>query len=134
MFRLLVMRRKIIVAAMVAMAAVMRSAPASADVEAGVAARRKIVIRDEDLIRPAVLTMNRGDVLEFQNETGQFMRVVFMEPRDQADKIRCSPVDHTTAALGRRPGMLFDWGAGSRLTATIAPGLSASACSLGLKI
>jgi hypothetical protein len=89
-----------------------------------------IVIRNDDLITPSALTMNRGDVLEFENDSGQFVKVVFMDPDDQTDKIRCSLIDHTTARPYQEPWLLFDWGAGRRLTATMPPGRFASACSL----
>ena len=87
-------------------------------------------MRDDDLISPSALTMSRGDVLEFQNDSGQFMRLVFVEPQEQADRIRCYPIDHRIGRPAQAPWMLFDWGAGGRLTATIPPGKFASACSL----
>jgi len=93
-------------------------------------ARRTIVVRDGDLISPSALTMSADDVLEFENDSGQFMKLVFVEPREQIDKIRCYPIDHTTARPDQAPWLLFDWGPGHRLTATIPPGKFASACSL----
>jgi len=105
-------------------------ASASEDVDGRVAAARKVIMRDNERITPSALMMNRGDVLEFENHSGQFMRLVFVEPRDQADKIRCYPIDHTTARPDQAPWLLFDWGPGRRLTATIPPGKFASACSL----
>jgi len=95
-----------------------------------VAAARKVVMRDADLISPSVLTMNQGDVLEFENDSGQFMRLIFVEPQDQTDKIRCYPIDHATVRPDQTPWMLFDWDRGRRLTATLPPGKFASACSL----
>jgi hypothetical protein len=40
---------------------------------------------------------NQHDVLEFGNPSDQFMRLVFVKPQDQTDKIRCYPIDHTIA-------------------------------------
>ena len=58
------------------------------------------------------------------------MKLTFVEPEDQADKIRCYPINHTIVRRERAPSLLFDWGPGRRLTATIPPGRFASACSL----
>ena len=58
------------------------------------------------------------------------MKLIFVEPQDQTDKIRCFPIDHTIARPYQAPGLLFDWGPGRRLTATMPPGKFASACSL----
>jgi len=87
-------------------------------------APRKIFMHDDDTIIPATLTMSHTETLEFDNYSGQFMRVVFVEPRDPSDKIRCSATDEHTSS------MRFDWSAGRGLTATIPPGKFASTCSL----
>jgi len=125
-----VMRRGIGVAIVLAIAVTSGIASASDDVDGRAAAARKVVIRDADLISPSALTMSKDDVLEFENQSGEFMRLVFVEPQDQADKIRCYPIDHTIARPDQAPWLLFDWGPGRRLTATIPPGKFASACSL----
>ncbi len=122
------MRRNVIVVVMLAMVVVSGIASASGNVGGG--ARRQVVMRDDDLISPSALTMSRNEVLEFENESGEFMRLTFVEPQDQIDKIRCYPIDHTIARPDRIPWMLFDWDPGQRLTATIPPGKFASACSL----
>ncbi len=124
-----VIGRTVIAVMMLAVAVTSGIASASEDVAGRVTARR-IIMRDDDLISPSALTMSRGDVLEFQNDSGQFMRLVFVEPQDQMDKIRCYPIDHTIARPDQTPWMLFDWGPGQRLTATIPPGKFASECSL----
>lgn len=80
-------RRGVIVAMMLAVAVASGIASASGDVDGGVTTARKIVMRDNELISPSVLTMNPRDVVEFENDSGQFMRLVFVEPQDQADKI-----------------------------------------------
>jgi len=93
-------------------------------------APRKIFMQDDDTIIPATLTMSATETLEFDNYSGQFVRLVFIEPRDQADKIRCSAMERTDARPDRIPSMRFDWDAGRGLTATIPPGKFASTCSL----
>ncbi len=123
------MGRRVSVVMMLALAMVSGIRSASGE-DSRAAAARRIVIRDDDMISPYALTMNRNEVLEFQNDSGQFMRLVFLEPADQADRIRCSPIDHTIARPDQMPWMLFDWGPGRRLTATIPPGRFASACTL----
>ena len=124
------MRRKVVVVMMLAVAVMFAIASASADIDGGAAAAQKIVMRDDDLIRPSALTMSHNEVLEFENDSGQFLRLIFVEPQDQTDRIRCYPTAHTIARPDRAPGMLFDWGAGRRLTATLPPGKFANACSL----
>ena len=58
------------------------------------------------------------------------MRLVFVEPEDQREKVRCHLVDRTIARPDQTPRLVLDWGAGQRLTAIIPPGRFASACSL----
>ena len=125
-----VIGRTVIAIMMLAVTVTSGIASASEDVAGRMAAARRIILRDDDLISPSALTMSRGDVLEFQNDSGQFLRLVFVEPQDQTDKIRCYPIDHTIARPDQTPWMLFDWGPGRRLTATIPPGTFASECSL----
>jgi hypothetical protein len=122
--------RQGIVAVMLAVAVTSGIASASQDVDRRVPTARRIVMRDNERISPSALTMNQDERLEFENESGEFMSLVFVEPRDQADKIRCYPIDHTIARPDQAPWLLFDWGPGRRLTANIPPGKFASACSL----
>ena len=91
---------------------------------------RKIVVWGDDRISPSTITMNCADVLAFENDSGQVMRLVFVEPRDQSEKIRCAPADHTLARPDQTPWLLFDWGPGRQLTATMRPGTFPSTCSL----
>jgi len=112
-----------IVLVTLAVAAVSGIASASEDVE-----RKKIFMHDADTIIPSTLTMSHTETLEFDNYSGEFVQVVFVEPREQSDKIRCSATDHTPP--DRIPSMRFDWSAARGLTATIPPGKFASTCSL----
>jgi hypothetical protein len=117
-------------AMMVAVAVASGIASASGNLDGGVTATRKIVIRDDELISSSTLTMSQHDVLEFENDSGHFVRLIFVEPKDPTDKIRCYPIDLTIARPDQTPWRFFDWGPGRRLTATIPPGTFASACSL----
>jgi len=125
-----VTRCKVIVVIMSTLAVISGIARASGDVDGDVAATRKVVMRDDDVVSPSALIMSRNDVLEFENDSGRLLRLVFVEPKEQTDKIRCYPIDHTIARPDQMPWMVFDWGSGRRLTATMPPGKFASACSL----
>ena len=125
-----VIGRTVIVLMMLAAAVASGMASASEELEGRVRTARKIVMHDDDLISPSALTMNRDDVLEFENDSGKFMRLVFVEPEDQREKVRCHLVDRTIARPDQTPRLVLDWGAGQRLTAIIPPGRFASACSL----
>lgn len=102
-------------------------ARASNDVDGGA---RTIVLQDADRVTPSALTMTAGDVLEFENDSGQLMRLIFVEPPEQDGNIRCYLADHTIARPDQMPWLLFDRGFGQRLTATIPPGKFPSVCSL----
>ena len=125
-----VIGRTVIVLMMLAAAVASGMASASEELEGRVRTARKIVMHDDDLISPSALTMNRDDVLEFENDSGQLMRLVFVEPEDQREKVRCHLVNRTSARPDETPRLVLDWGAGQRLTAIIPPGRFASACSL----
>ena len=56
--------------------------------------------------------------------------LVFVEPRDQADKIRCRMSGAEVADPSQARWLRFGWSLGQRLTATIPPGRFASVCSL----
>jgi len=117
------------VAAVLVLAAGPGPTAVAADDAAGVRART-IVILDADRISPSELTMDPGDVLAFQNDSGQLMQVAFVEPREQMDKIRCYLKDHTNPPPDATPWLVFYWGEERQLTATIPPGTFASACTL----
>ena len=105
-------------------------ARASNDLDARGGSTRTIVFHDEERITPSALTMTAGDVLEFQNDSGELMRLIFVEPPDQDDSINCYLADHTIARPDQVPWLLFDRGPRRRLTATIPPGKFPSVCSL----
>jgi hypothetical protein len=115
---------------MLAVAEVSAIVSASGDVGDRIAVARKIVIGDGDVISPPALMMSRDDVLEFENDSGQLMRLIFVEPQDQIEKIRCKPIDHTIARPDETLWMVFGWGPGRRLAALIPPGKFSSVCAL----
>ena len=125
-----VIGRTVIVLMMLAAAVASGMASASEELEGRVRTARKIVMHDDDLISPSALTMNRDDVLEFENDSGKFMRLVFVEPEDQREKVRCHLVNRTSARPDETPRLVLDWDAGTRLTTIIPPGRFASVCSL----
>ena len=125
-----VIGRTVIVLMMLAAAVASGMASASEELEGRVRTARKIVMHDDDLISPSALTMNRDDVLEFENDSGKFMRLVFVEPEDQREKVRCHLVNRTSARPDETPRLVLDWDAGKRLTTIIPPGRFASVCSL----
>ena len=105
-------------------------ARAANDVNAQAGSARTIVLQDEDRVTPSALTMATGDVLEFENDSGNLMRLIFVEPPEQNESIQCYLADHTIARPDEMPWLLFARGPGRRLTATIPPGKFASVCSL----
>jgi hypothetical protein len=100
------------------------------DARSHAAAPHKVIVIDADRVSPSALTMSPDDVLEFENFALNSMQVVFLEPADQADKIRCHLVGEKAGHAARASWQLFSWGPGHRLTATIPPGRFASVCSL----
>jgi len=122
--------RTVMVLMMLAAAMTSGMASASDEMEGRGRSARKIVMHDDELISPSALTMNRDDVLEFENDSGQLMRLVFVEPEDQREKVRCHLVNRTSARPDETPRVVLDWDAGTRLTTIIPPGRFASVCSL----
>ncbi|HLK13064.1 MAG TPA: hypothetical protein VKW76_16935 [Candidatus Binatia bacterium] len=106
-------------------------ARAAEDVHSHAAAvQHKVIVIDTDRISPSALTMSADDVLEFENFAFNPMMIVFVEPKEQADKIRCHLIGGKAGSAGRASWQLFGWGPGQQLTATIPPGRFASVCSL----
>ena len=122
--------RTVMVLMMLAAAVTSGMASASDEMEGRGRSARKIVMHDDELISPSALTMNRDDVLEFENDSGQLMRLVFVEPEDQREKVRCHLVNRMSARPDETPRLVLDWDAGTRLTTIIPPGRFASVCSL----
>ncbi len=87
------------------------------------------VVLDNQDIRPSNVTMEKGDVLVFENHSLQPIKVTFTEPADLKDRIRCELIREKAGAKALAPWQLFAWEDG-KLAATIPPGRFASVCSL----
>ena len=118
---------------MLALLLALASAPALAEHEDGKAhdhGPKKTVVLDNDDIRPSSLEMANGDVLAFENVSTQPMRVVFTDPKDLIDKVRCSAIRNAKdKGTPSAPWALFMWTDG-KLSADVPPGKFASVCSL----
>ena len=89
----------------------------------------KVIVLDNEVVKPSTLTLEHDEVLEFENHATHPMLVTFTEPADLQDKIRCSLVRPTDKAKTEVPWQLFAW-QDKKLVATIPPGRFASICSL----
>ncbi|MCW5891615.1 MAG: hypothetical protein KIT14_13840 [bacterium] len=107
---------------------VVAAVPVRADEDASSHAKHKTqtITLGEDLIIPSDSTMSADEVLVFQNQSFNLLRVAFIPPPDLKDKIRCT---WATSDPGKRP----PWGLfqfeGDRLVGLIPPGRFASVCS-----
>ena len=93
-------------------------------------ASHKVITIDGELIRPSALVMREDDVLEFVNYSTTRVMLVFVEPQDQVDKIRCHLINSKNGDPDKVPWQLFGWGPSNQLTAIIPPGRFVSVCSL----
>jgi hypothetical protein len=94
------------------------------------AASYKVITMDGELIRPSALLMREDDVLEFVNYSTTPIMLVFVEPQDQTDKIRCHVIHSTNGDPAEASWQLFGWSPSNQLTAVIPPGRFVSVCSL----
>ncbi len=120
------MVRTSVVAVVVSLVAVAPVAAAEEAAGAHAHAPRKIVTLDGERIVPSDVTLSPGDVLQFENLSFDPLSVRFIEPEDQAKKIRCEYVGGKEKA----PWLLFEWDDRGRLTGVVPPGRIASVCSL----
>jgi hypothetical protein len=89
----------------------------------------RTIVLDNRSIRPEALTMQRGELLVFENHSLHPITVTFEDPKDLREKIRCGLLGPRGGDEERAPWMLFTWDEG-RLRAVIPPGRFASLCSL----
>ena len=74
--------------------------------------------------------MAHGDVLAFENHSTHPIHIVFIEPTDLIDKIRCGAIRNANdKSAPTAPWALFTWN-GGKLAADVPPGQFASLCSL----
>jgi hypothetical protein len=94
----------------------------------------KAVLLDNEDLKPKTVTLEKGEVLEFENHSVHPMVITFIEPADLTEKVRCGLVrhagEHAKEGVGAQaPWQLFTW-RDKQLIATIPPGRFASLCSL----
>ena len=92
-----------------------------------------ITVIDPGLLLPGALTIRQGEALEFANYTSDAIRLVFIEPKDSAEEVRCGVGEKAAAAAGSdtvRGRPVFVDGPAHRLTVTVPPGRYTTACSL----
>jgi len=92
-----------------------------------------ITVIDPGLLLPGALTIRQGEALEFANYTSDAIRLVFIEPRNSAEDVRCRVGENVAAAAGSdtvRGRPVFVEGPAHRLTVTVPPGRYTTACSL----
>ena len=92
-----------------------------------------ITVIDPALLLPGALTIRQGETLEFANYTSDAIRLVFVEPRNSAEDVRCRVGEEAEAAEGSdtvRGHPVFVDGPAHRLTVTVPPGRYTTACSL----
>jgi hypothetical protein len=91
-----------------------------------------IAVIDPGLLLPGALTIRQGEALEFANYTPDAIRLVFIEPRNSAEEVRCQVGEKAVAAGSDtvRGHPVFVDGPAHRLTVTVPPGRYTTACSL----
>jgi hypothetical protein len=92
-----------------------------------------ITVIDPGLLLPGALTIRQGEALEFANYTSDAIRLVFIEPKDSAEEVRCGVGEKAAAAAGSdtvRGRPVFVDGPAHRLTVIVPPGRYSTACSL----
>src|SRR5262245_30726399 len=107
---------------------------AAAEIPSGDARRsHTITVVDPGLLFPGALTIGRGEAVDFTNYSSEAIRVVFVEPKDSAEEIRCRLGANPDATAGSDTTVgspMFASGATDHLTVTIPPGRYTTACSL----
>jgi len=91
-----------------------------------------IAVIDSGLLSPAAVTIGHGESIEFTNYSSEAIEVVFTEPKDRADDVRCQLTRDPNRPGGS--GATVRWpfvtnGPTSHVTVTIPPGRYATACS-----
>src|SRR5262245_66534404 len=81
-----------------------------------------ITVIDPGLLLPGSLTIRQGEALEFANYTSDAIRLVFIEPEDSAEDVRCRVGENAAAAAGSdtvRGRPVFVDGPAHRLAVTV---------------
>jgi hypothetical protein len=91
-----------------------------------------ITVVDSGLLSPGAVTIGHGESVEFANYSSEAIEVVFTEPKDHADEVRCQVTRDSDRNSGS--GSTVRWpffvnGPTNHPTMTIPPGRYATACS-----
>jgi hypothetical protein len=118
--------RSLVVSACLTLAVAAMPARAAEDAAAHTKHKSQTITLGENLIIPSDTTMAADEVLVFQNQSLDLLRVSFLPPPDLKANVRC---DWATQDKEKRP----PWGLfqfeGDRLVGHIPPGRFASVCS-----
>jgi hypothetical protein len=90
---------------------------------------QKIVTIGQTRLAPNTLRMKADEVLTMQNHSQRMMRVVFTEPKDLADRVKCAEVKRVSEDEAMVAGSVFRR-RGDQVVGLIAPGAFVSVCSL----
>jgi len=91
-----------------------------------------ITVVDSGLLSPGAVTIGHGESVEFANYSSEAIEVVFTEPKDRTDEVRCQVTRDSDRNAGSGPTVrwpLFANGPSNHPTVTIPPGRYATACS-----
>lgn len=86
------------------------------------------VTLDGNDVRPSTVTLEHGDVASFVNYSVHPIKVVFTDPADLKDKIRCGLIKGKEAHPASAPWALFSW-ENDKLVGHLPPGRFASVCA-----
>jgi len=88
-----------------------------------------VIVLDDERVQPSESTMERNNVLVFENHTTHFVTVRFVEPADAAEKVHCHFVHRKASAKPEEPWLIFGL-QGGKLAANVPPGKFASLCAI----
>jgi len=132
MKRLLRTRRSILVVLFSAFVLSVGIAGAAEQVASNVRRSPTITVVDSGLLSPGAVTIGHGESVEFTNYSSEAIEVVFTEPKDNADEVRCQVTRDSDRNSGTGPTLRWPFfvnGPSNHPTMTIPPGRYATACS-----
>ena len=97
-----VLRRSILVAQFSALVLTVGIAGA-AEHRSDVRSPHTITVIDSGLLSPGAVTIGHGESLEFANYSSEAIEIVFTEPRDGADAVRCQLTRDRDRTAGSGP-------------------------------
>src|SRR5262249_36865661 len=91
-----------------------------------------IAVIDSGLLSPGAVTIGHGESVEFANYSSEAIEIVFTEPNDRVDEVRCKVTRDPDRTAGTGASVRWPFFADrptTHLTVTIPPGRSPTACS-----